>query len=97
MTGEKRNNPPSPPLSGGLGTFLPTTLNIPGAYNVENILASICVAHWLGHSLDTIATEIPLIHPVSGRLESIENPLGLQIYIDFAVTPGAFEKLLDFA
>lgn len=79
------------------GDTCSTMLNIPGKHNIENILASALVAEFLGFSMKRIAEQMPYIQPVAGRLEEIPNDHGFKVYIDFAITPGALEKLLIFA
>ena len=71
------------------------SLNIPGSYNVENILISTIFSQHLGFSMNEITKQIPKIHPVSGRLQEIQNlKADFKVYIDFAVTAGAMENVL---
>lgn len=73
-----------------------TQLNIGGSYNIENILAASLIAEFFGFSLSAIAKVIPLVQGVPGRLEKIETEKGFDVFIDFALTPGALKKLLSF-
>jgi UDP-N-acetylmuramoyl-L-alanyl-D-glutamate--2,6-diaminopimelate ligase len=70
-------------------------LNIPGSYNIENALIAIQIALFFNISLDTIIKKIPELNSIAGRLQKIPNlPSSIEVYIDFAVTPGALEKVL---
>lgn len=70
-------------------------LNIPGSYNIENALIAIHIALFFNISLHNILEQIPQLHSIAGRLQKIPNlPFPFQVYIDFAVTPGALEKVL---
>lgn len=70
------------------------TLNIPGSYNIENILISIGFAQFFGYNMIEIQKQLPHITPVLGRLEKIDTPTDYEVFVDFAVTPGALEKVL---
>jgi UDP-N-acetylmuramoyl-L-alanyl-D-glutamate--2,6-diaminopimelate ligase len=69
------------------------TLNIPGMFNVENALGATCVGLSEGIELETIKEALAKIKGIPGRLESIGNDRGLNILVDFALTPNALEKL----
>ncbi|NTW26745.1 MAG: UDP-N-acetylmuramoyl-L-alanyl-D-glutamate--2,6-diaminopimelate ligase [Candidatus Moranbacteria bacterium] len=68
-------------------------IHLPGGYNIENALAASCVALGEGVGMETIKEALAKIRGVAGRMEAIENDLGLHIFIDFALTPNALEKL----
>lgn len=68
-------------------------LNIPGLFNVENALTATCVGLEEGIDLETIKEALAKIKGIPGRLESVQNTLGLNIIVDFALTPNALEKL----
>jgi len=68
-------------------------LNIPGIFNVENALAATCVGLGEGIGLETIKEALAKIKGISGRLESVDNDRGLNIIVDFALTPNALERL----
>ena len=79
------------PVSGWQDTNF--KLNIPGIFNVENALAAICVGISEGVSLETIKIALEKIKLVPGRMENVPNEKGLNIIIDYAVTPDSLEKL----
>lgn len=68
-------------------------INLPGLFNIENALAATCVGLAEGIGLETISSALKKIKGVPGRLESISNEKGLNIMIDYAVTPDSLEKL----
>ena len=73
------------------------TLNVAGTYNIENMLAASLIAEFFGFSLKDVAKQFAKIRPVAGRLEEIDTSTGFRVFIDFALTPGALEKLLTYA
>jgi UDP-N-acetylmuramoyl-L-alanyl-D-glutamate--2,6-diaminopimelate ligase len=68
-------------------------LNIPGSFNIENALAATCVGLSEEIKPETIKEALGKIKGVAGRMEAIENDLGLHIFVDFALTPNALERL----
>jgi UDP-N-acetylmuramoyl-L-alanyl-D-glutamate--2,6-diaminopimelate ligase len=68
-------------------------LNLPGLFNVENALAATCVGISEGIDSALIKKALEKITKVSGRMDEVENKLGLKIIIDYAVTPDSLEKL----
>ena len=57
------------------------------------ILAALGASHLLHTPLETILPALEKLEPVQGRMNRIENTLGLNIFIDFAHTADAYEKL----
>jgi len=68
-------------------------LNLPGLFNVENALAASCVGKIYGISDEVMARALSKIKGIPGRLESVSNDRGLNIIIDYAVTPDSLKKL----
>ncbi|MFH1675285.1 MAG: UDP-N-acetylmuramoyl-L-alanyl-D-glutamate--2,6-diaminopimelate ligase [Pseudomonadota bacterium] len=66
-----------------------------GRYNVYNILAATGVSAALDIPLDSIKRGISQEHRVPGRLEPVENDLGITILVDYAHTPDALEHVLS--
>ena len=68
-----------------------------GRFNVSNLLGVAAALFASGHALSRIATVLPQLPPVSGRLERIEpdefgtHPL---VVVDYAHTPDALEQVL---
>ena len=71
------------------------TLHLPGKFNIENALAAVCVGLAEGISLKTSAKALEKIKGIPGRLENVPNNKGLNIIIDYAVTPDSLEKLYE--
>lgn len=72
-------------------------IHLPGLFNIENALAAICVGLAENIDLEVIAKALEKIKGVPGRLENISNNKGLNIIIDYAVTPDSLEKLYALA
>ena len=68
-------------------------LNLPGEFNIENALAATCVGLSENIDLETISKALEKIKGIPGRMEAIPNGKGLNIIIDFALTPNALDKL----
>jgi UDP-N-acetylmuramyl-tripeptide synthetase len=65
-----------------------------GRHNLENILAATGCGIALDLPLDAIQSGIAATKAVPGRLESIPDPAGRFIYVDYAHTPDALENVL---
>lgn len=70
-------------------------LFIPGLFNIENALAALGVARVLGIDDAVVAKALAGIKGVPGRMQVVPNDQGLDIIVDYAVTPDAFEKLYE--
>lgn len=70
-------------------------LNIPGKFNIENALAAMCVGIAEGLKMKTMAEALEKINLIPGRMERVPNNKGLNIIIDYAVTPDSLEKLYE--
>lgn len=68
-------------------------LNLPGLFNIENALAATCVGMSEGISEEKIKSALESIKGVPGRMEHVPNDRGVDIIIDYAVTPDSLEKL----
>ncbi|HET8563268.1 MAG TPA: UDP-N-acetylmuramoyl-L-alanyl-D-glutamate--2,6-diaminopimelate ligase [Candidatus Binatia bacterium] len=65
-----------------------------GAANLENILGTVGVGFALGLSVEAVTRGIAALRFVPGRLEKIENSLGISVLVDYAHTPDALERAL---
>ncbi len=65
-----------------------------GAANLENILGAVGVGFGLGLPRDAISEGIARLGSVPGRLEKIENRLGVSVLVDYAHTPDALERVI---
>ncbi|MFA7319023.1 MAG: UDP-N-acetylmuramoyl-L-alanyl-D-glutamate--2,6-diaminopimelate ligase [Parcubacteria group bacterium] len=68
-------------------------LKMPGLFNVENALAAICVGVSVGVPLEKMSVALAKMTGVPGRMEHIQNDRGINIIVDYAVTPDSLEKL----
>ena len=68
-------------------------LNRFGHYDIYNSLCAIAIANDLGYKLEEISKALENFTGVKSRFEFIENKLGINIVVDFAHTPEAFENL----
>lgn len=68
-------------------------LQLPGLFNIENALAALGAAEILGIPLETSREALGKMTGIPGRMEFWETQAGVDIIIDYAVTPDAFEKL----
>lgn len=73
----------------------PFELPFIGLHNVYNLLVAVSVALCAGYSLAQIAPLAKTLPSVQGRLERVSNPLGLQIYVDFAHKDIALRTVLE--
>lgn len=69
-------------------------LCIPGEYNEMNALAAIAAASVFGVGIDSSIKVLDKFSSLEGRMQEIENNLGVKIIIDFAHTPNALENAL---
>ncbi|OGI22110.1 MAG: hypothetical protein A2808_03745 [Candidatus Moranbacteria bacterium RIFCSPHIGHO2_01_FULL_55_24] len=68
-------------------------LPLPGLFNIENALAALGAASLLGIDFSSAREALAEMRGVPGRMELVPNAEGIDIIIDYAVTPDAFEKL----
>ncbi len=65
--------------------------NLVGDFQIENILASICLSYGLGISEEDMVSGIKKLKNVPGRMEKI-NTEKRNVFIDYAHTPNAIKK-----
>lgn len=68
-------------------------LKLPGLFNIENALAAVCVGLSENIALDVMKTALEKITGVPGRMEHVQNDRGIDIIVDYAVTPDSLKKL----
>ncbi|MDD4302702.1 MAG: UDP-N-acetylmuramyl-tripeptide synthetase [Sphaerochaeta sp.] len=79
-----------------LGKRIHTPLLLP-SLATNSLLAVFCAAHLVGKPAEDLLDLIELIEPVKGRMQLIENTLGVRAIIDFAHTEDAYEGIFFFA
>lgn len=78
------------------GEVLELSTPLAGRFNAYNIVLAASMAKLLGIANNDIVDGVANFKAVKGRLERIENDLGLDVIVDYAHTPDALEKLLEF-
>src|SRR5690606_25472818 len=68
-------------------------LPLPGLHNVQNALAAAAASVALGLSDLTIAQALESAPPVRGRLQRIPSRCPVRVFVDYAHTPDALEKV----
>lgn len=68
-------------------------LQLPGIFNIENALAAICVGKSENIEARIMIEALADIKNVPGRMEYVANEKGIDIIVDYAVTPDSLEKL----
>lgn len=63
--------------------------NIPGEYNVYNILAAFAIAKSIGIEASKITSAIEKFNGVAGRMQKIDEGQDFEVIVDFAHTPNA--------
>lgn len=70
-------------------------LQVPGLFNVENALCAIAASCAAGVPFQTAVAALSSFTGVPGRMEKIHGPQEFSVYVDFTVTPAAYEKTLN--
>ena len=71
------------------------TLNIPSLVNVENLMAAMMVsAEIMGIEVLDLAPHVPKLKGVKGRMTRIKGKQPYDVVVDYAHSPGSFEKVL---
>ncbi|MDU5699544.1 MAG: UDP-N-acetylmuramoyl-L-alanyl-D-glutamate--2,6-diaminopimelate ligase [Finegoldia magna] len=68
-------------------------LNRFAMFDVYNAVAAIAVVNLLGYEMEDIAKALESFTGVEARFEFVKNDMGINIVIDFAHTPKAFENI----
>ena len=68
-------------------------LKLPGAFNLQNVLAAIAVGVSQGIELARVTKELSEVERIPGRMDVVEAGQPFTVIIDYAVTPAAFEAL----
>jgi len=77
---------------GGVKTHL--RVNLPGEFNVSNALATAAVGLTVGLKPAQIKHGLVSLEGVAGRLITVNEGQNFAVIVDFAHTPGSYEKIL---
>ena len=80
-----------------LNDSYPIKLNMLGRFSVYNVLVSVGACVFMGMPMDSIIHGIEVIKGVKGRFETIKNPNGFSVVVDYAHTPDSLENVLKTA
>ena len=88
--------------SGGIKAILATPWGkveldskLMGKHNLYNMMAATGTLLSLGSSPGTTGRALSELKLIPGRLEKIENTLGIDVFVDYAHTPDALENVLE--
>jgi UDP-N-acetylmuramyl-tripeptide synthetase/UDP-N-acetylmuramoyl-tripeptide--D-alanyl-D-alanine ligase len=65
-----------------------------GSFNIQNLSLTAVTLLSMGFAPEAITKAIKEIAPVKGRIEQVENPHNIHVFVDYAHTPDAIENLL---
>ncbi|MBI1812430.1 UDP-N-acetylmuramyl-tripeptide synthetase [Candidatus Peregrinibacteria bacterium] len=83
--------------SGDESKDVPLTINLPGSFNLENALCAIACASAVGIPMEKSIPPLASFKGVPGRMERIDEGQPFLVFVDFTVTPRAYEKTLKSA
>ncbi|NLG81192.1 MAG: UDP-N-acetylmuramoyl-L-alanyl-D-glutamate--2,6-diaminopimelate ligase [Bacilli bacterium] len=66
-----------------------------GFFNIYNLLAALGYFYLQGFNMKEILPLLPCVKGIPGRMERIENNIGLDIFIDYAHTPESVYRILS--
>lgn len=76
------------------GFEYPARINLPGAFNVYNVLAAaITVVRMLDMQVEDIIPFLPRLIPVTGRMTLIDAGQPFEVLVDYAHTPSSFQAV----
>lgn len=68
-------------------------INLPGEFNVYNVIATVCVGLSQGLSLENISSALEKVHGVPGRMEFINEGQNFKVLVDYAPEPESMKQL----
>lgn len=79
------------------GLALPVSLRLPGKHNISNLAAAAGAILSLDVEPEFLKQGIQTLSSVPGRLEPVPNDKGFFVFVDYAHTPDALERLIHTA
>ncbi|MGR9086357.1 MAG: UDP-N-acetylmuramoyl-L-alanyl-D-glutamate--2,6-diaminopimelate ligase [Gammaproteobacteria bacterium] len=76
-------------------TTYPARIPLYGDFNIGNVLSVIAVMLALGHSLEETVSRLASVKPVAGRMERFGGGSSPVVFVDYAHTPDAIDKVLS--
>ncbi len=73
---------------------LKLNLKIPGDFNIENALVALATAFVLNVNRKIAQVSLENFESLTGRMQEVKNKKGIRVFVDFAHTPNALEKVL---
>lgn len=70
-------------------------LKVPGLFSVYNALAAVAACYQSGLTMNQIVEGLSNIEGVRGRFETIPNPKGCLVVVDYAHSPDGLENILS--
>lgn len=70
------------------------TINLPGKFNLSNAIAAAAGGLASGVELDSIVTGLESSQPIPGRFNYVDSGQPFAVYVDYAHTPDAIERLI---
>lgn len=70
-------------------------LNLPGQFNIENLMAALLAVYNITREKwEELIKAIPELKSVKGRLNPVPTSADFSVVVDYAHTPGSFDKVL---
>ena len=73
----------------------PLAVPLAGEFNVRNVAAALATAWALGVDMEAAAACLASAPQVPGRLEAVPNSQEISLYVDYAHTPDALDRVLE--
>jgi len=74
---------------------IPIHINLPLSYNISNSLAALGALDLLGFDVEDFVEPLEQIPRITGRMDSVSENQEFRVFIDYAHTPDAVERVLS--
>ncbi|MCL2577076.1 MAG: UDP-N-acetylmuramoyl-L-alanyl-D-glutamate--2,6-diaminopimelate ligase [Defluviitaleaceae bacterium] len=75
--------------------IMPFNIPVGGKFNIYNVLAAIGTACALGIKISSMQAAVARLCGVPGRIQSVPNNRGLNIFVDYAHSPDGLVKIIN--